>query len=284
MLFKNEIVAGKLEQNGWVVIDFCTSEIIEKLKTVFLKFLPDLDEMPVIISLLHERREVTKRIHHEILSELNNTLDLHFSDYKIPIALFFAKKKELGDIGLHQDPMITDQVTSPSYGIWIPTVETNIGNGTIAVLDKSHRWFHPFQSDSFHSPFINICPQLQSQCTTLNLKPGQALIMDNRLVHYSHINTVDEIRPCVVIKITHTSSNYYTLFQKDDDIFLIQNNPDFYLKETWITDKSEFPSGVVEGILNFEPSTVTYQEFKDIADNNTLNHFQTQPITAWLKK
>ena len=284
-IFKDSTLAETIESKGWGLIDFCSNDEVSFLKEKFFELLPELDEMPVIITLLHNERKITKKINDLITQKLHSALEKHFIDYKIPIALYFAKKsKEYNDVGIHQDPMITDQAVSPSYGLWIPLVETTGQNGTLAVLEKSHKWFHPFQADTVSSSLSDIGNELIEKCITLNVKPGQAVIMDNRLVHYSHPNQSGEIRPCVVVKLTHKDAIYYTLYSKGGEIYLIKNNDDFYTSETWIVNKSAFPAGQIEGVLDFIPFAYSSNDLKEAESNNKTDIYQTKAITSWIKK
>ncbi len=282
-IFNSQNIADKLEETGWAVIDFCGVGKISNIKNRFEDYLPRISDMPVIITLLQKNRAVRNDVHREILTEFSPLLDFHFKNYKIAIALFFAKKaNEVKDIGLHQDPMITDQTIHPSYGLWIPLVETNISNGTLCVLEKSHRWFHPFQSDTIMPPFNNIRSELNAKCISVNVKPGQAIIMDNRLIHNSLPNKNSEIRPVVVIKITNANAEYLTLYRQGESTYLIKNNENFYLKEDWITDKSVLPEGKISGVLDFTPYTISYDEFLAVESKNELNYYQTKNIRNWL--
>lgn len=282
-ILKDAIVGKKIEQDGWALLDFCNQETIEALNKKFSELLPLFNEMPLIITLLHQHRTVTQRVHDTILSELNTDLDKHFGNYKIPIAHFFVKTKSSPPVGLHQDPMITDQAIQPSYGLWVPLIDTDENNGTLTVLDGSHRWFHPFQADTVPISIGEIWERLIPECTVLRLKKGQAVLMDNRLAHYSYPVLTNEIRPAVIIKLTHIDNTYYTLYKNDRGISLIKNNENFYLNETWVCDKTEFPPGEIVGILDFEPQAVSYEEYQSVKANNTRNFFQTKTIFDFLK-
>jgi hypothetical protein len=282
--FKSERIAGLLAELGWAVVDLCTENELKKLQSVFQEYLPELIHMPVIVSLLHKDRNITKQINNTIIEILTPHINSHLQYYKIPIALFFAKHPKTDvQVGPHQDPMITDQATYPSYGIWLPLIETNIYNGTLSVLSKSHRWFHPFQSDTIPASIGNIGEELVTDCICFSLKPGQAIIMDNRLVHYSYPNNSEEIRPAVVVKFTHYDADYFTLYSQNNKTNLIKNNDHFYTDEAWIHDKSRFPEGEILGVLDFTPYKVTQSEYKNIAKNNLQCSYQTKSITSFLK-
>jgi ectoine hydroxylase-related dioxygenase (phytanoyl-CoA dioxygenase family) len=282
-IFKEDIINTQLKQNGWALIDFCNQETIESLNKKFSELLPLFNEMPLMITLLHKHRAVTQLVNDSILLELNTDLNRHFRNYKIPIAHFFVKKKSSPHIGLHQDPMITDQAIQPSYGLWIPLIDTDENNGTLTVLDGSHGWFHPFQADTVPTSIDEIWKRLIPECTVLRLKKGQAVLMDNRLAHYSYPVLTNDIRPAVVVKLTRLDNPYYTLYKKEKDIYLIRNNEGFYLNETWICSKSEFPSGEIIGTLDFEPRSISYNDYQTIKTNNSRNYFQTKSIFEFLK-
>jgi|APTNR8051073442_1049403.scaffolds.fasta_scaffold30552_2 hypothetical protein len=282
-IFKDVNVGKKLEQSGWALLDFCNQETIEVLEKKFTELLPLFNEMPLIITLLHQHRTVTQQVHNTILSELRADFNRHFRSYKVPIAHFFVKTKNSPHIGLHQDPMITDQAIQPSYGLWIPLIDTDENNGALAVLDGSHRWFHPFQADTVPMSIGEIWKRLIPECTILSLKKGQAVLMDNRLVHYSYPVLTNEIRPAAVIKLTHIDNTYYTLYQNNESISLIKNNENFYLNESWVCDKTKFPPGEIVGILDFEPRAISYEEYQTIKSANIRSSFQTKTIFDFLK-
>ena len=113
-------------------------------------------------------------------------LDLLLDHYKTFTASYVIKRAGLQNIvPPHQDWSFVDEREFCSATVWVPLMDVNKNNGALGVIPGSHRLLNYPCSSPSHKPSI-----LSDHAFTLfpfveivDMKAGEALIFDNRLVH-----------------------------------------------------------------------------------------------------
>jgi len=150
-------------------------------------------------SLYSDNLAYRQEVHHSIFELLQPIYNNYFHRYKTVINSFIVKTSGLGsDFSLHQDSTGLDEFKFSPLSVWIPLQDTNMNNGTLCVVPKTHGFFHPFRGISFSSPFATYEDVVRRYLQPINLKAGEILLFDNRLVHYSHLNNTDAPRIVVM--------------------------------------------------------------------------------------
>lgn len=177
-----------------------------------------------------------QKVHNEIYEILKPVYDNLLVDYKTVINSFIVKKQGKGsDFTLHQDSTGLDETVYSPLSLWTPLQDTDLNNGTLCVIPKSHRMFHFLRGISFAAPFTAYQEVLFRYLQPINLKAGDILMFDNRLVHYSHTNESTQERIVVmsgifpqeaeiwsVYKDESIANSAYEIYSQTDD-FLITN-------------------------------------------------------------
>jgi hypothetical protein len=134
--------------------------------------------------------EYRKKVHDKIGEILNDVFENYFTNYKSVVNSYIVKiAGDKSAFTLHQDTTGLDETKYSALSVWIALQDTTIENGCLCVVPKSHRMFHPYRGISFKSPFSEIEPELRKYLVPINMKAGEILAFDNRLVHYSPPNT-----------------------------------------------------------------------------------------------
>lgn len=141
------------------------------------------------------RREVHDRIE-EILRPVYEGL---FSSYRTVINSFIVKLQGAkSGFTLHQDSTGLDEFSHSPLSLWIPLQDTDLSNGTLCIVPGTHRFFLPYRGISFRAPFEGYQQVLRRYLVPMELKAGDILAFDNRVVHYSHLNRSAEPRIVVM--------------------------------------------------------------------------------------
>jgi hypothetical protein len=178
-----------------------------------------------------------KKVHFEIEAILKDVYDSLFVDYKTVINSFIVKLPgPKSDFTLHQDSTGLDEYKDSPLSVWIPLQDTDISNGTLCVIPKTHGFFHPYRGISFASPFSNYEDLLRKYLIPINLKAGDVLLFDNRLVHYSHLNFSDVPRIVAMSGIFPKDAEIVSVY-KDESIMgspleIYKQEEDFLLTNT----------------------------------------------------
>jgi hypothetical protein len=168
-------------------------------------------------SLYSKNLEYRKIIHDEINAILLPFYNRFFSDFKSVINSFIIKTPgPHSDFTLHQDSTGLDENKFSPLSIWIPLQDTCIENGTLCVVPKTHHFFHPYRGISFPSPFFEYEATVRKYLVPINLKAGDMLMFDNRLVHYSHLNYSNSERIVVMSGLFPTSADILSVYKDTD--------------------------------------------------------------------
>jgi hypothetical protein len=91
-----------------------------------------------------------------------------------------------GDFPLHQDWTYVDEEKFSSYAFWIPLQNVNENNGALHVVRGSHRLLTRLRGPFVQEPFQQVSAAIKSKYSeSINLKAGEALVWDHRLLHFS---------------------------------------------------------------------------------------------------
>ena len=139
---------------------------------------------------------------------------------------------------VHQNWAFVDERKYTSVSIWCPLVDSFEENGTLQVLPGSHKKFGevrgpmvPWELDKIKHSII------EKHLIPLNVKAGNAIVLDDSIVHYSAINKTNDLRlaiqlilvpqgvPSIHYHMNHANSNSIVEVLQVDDDFYMQFNP-----------------------------------------------------------
>lgn len=236
----NEQLVAKLKIEGFCKTSFLSESQIAELTDLYEKSFNPEQVPPVFMSAGYPDFKVRKSVHNSILEICRPSLEELFHGFKPLIALFFAKNGKVEEkLHLHQDPSFVDQSRHLQLGLWVPFQKAVEENGGMFVIPGSHLFFNPHQSRTIPQPWNNVTEDLlYKNITGVPLEKGEALIMDNRLLHGSFPNSRNERRLAMVIKLSIPESevidivypgknkNSFSIYQQDDDYLVSEQwNP-----------------------------------------------------------
>lgn len=139
-----------------------------------------------------------KKVDSDLGSALKPLFDALFKDYKTVINSFIVKHSgPKSEFYLHQDSTGLNEWKHSPLSLWMPMKDAAIENGCMWVVPGSHKWFSPYRGISFPSMFDDHRELLKPYLIPIEVKKGEALIFDNRIVHLSGANLGG--RPRVVV-------------------------------------------------------------------------------------
>ncbi len=116
-------------------------------------------------------------------------LEKHLVDYKFLAGNLFVKPPGKGELGIHQNWHFTDNLDDITLSLWCPLVDVDETNGTIQVVEGSHRIL-PEIPNPFCKPYFSdfIESLVKNHSKPISLKAGECLIFDDSLLHWSGVN------------------------------------------------------------------------------------------------
>lgn len=220
----------KLLQQGYVVVPFLTKEVVDELKSFYYQHHPTQLE-GMYATAHHLDIDFRIQMNDFIKSKFEYSIEKHFLNCQPLGGSYIAKYKgNNGSLEPHQDWNLVDEHKSRSFNIWVPLVDLNDKNGAIMIEPGSHLWDFNYRSANIPFAYPEKVEELWKSMLRLDMKAGEALIYDHRLIHASANNESDEVRlACVFGIIPADTPMYYYHKNENGDIEVYDSNPDFFL-------------------------------------------------------
>jgi hypothetical protein len=155
------------------------------------------------ISVVQGSVEERSRIFEELSPLLQRAADRFLQSYALLRIGVFDKLPGGSEIAIHQHSSLVDESRYRSVATWLPLADTSIESGTLYVITGSHAFSDHVRSyNDFRRGFENVSRRIiERYSTPVLLKAGQAIIFDDRLVHWSPRNRSTGIRTALQLEL-----------------------------------------------------------------------------------
>jgi ectoine hydroxylase-related dioxygenase (phytanoyl-CoA dioxygenase family) len=184
--------------------------------------------------------------------------------YKPIIANYIRKKSETGEVPMHQNWAFADERKCNTVSIWVPLVDSHRGNGALEVVPKSHKRFAELRGPMIPWELEGIKEEIiKNDLITCDIKAGEAIILDDSIVHYSHPNTTEDLRIAIQLILIpdEIPAIHYHMNQgvSTEQVNVLEVDTEFFMNfNPW-----KQPEAVKKvGQRSFQPKDLTYPEFK----------------------
>lgn len=277
IVFKNPELEKEFNLKGYVTVPFLTPEEIDFLKKMFFDTIEqsggpktsanvDFDtnsDISYDFTFIDKNIDYKKNVFDIITDKFQPIADKYLNNYKPIIANYIRKKQDGGEVPMHQNWAFVDEVKYTSVSIWVPLVDSNEENGTLQMVDGSHKRFGKHRGPMVPWELRNITKEIiVEHLTPMNVKAGQGVILDDSIVHYSNVNKTPGLRLAIqLIMIPKEAKSLHYHLDRDKDpskITVLETNVDFYTHfHPWLK-----PTDVKEiGTLHHTEQNHSYQDF-----------------------
>lgn len=224
------------ERDGYVVVDLlepgAVADMIAEYEALDHE---DRTEWPFAdgfhTSIYDSRRSYRSAVLASFETHIAPRLDEVMERYRIFFANYTVKMPHGAEVPLHVDWTFLDERRYSSATVWCPLMDTDVDNGTLGIVAGS-------QDRIDFLRIVNVPCYDRSEAAVadlqdrpvLPLRAGQAIIMDNRTVHFSPPNTTDGRRiaaACVVGPVEADLHHYW--LDDTDEVHRYQLDPEFFL-------------------------------------------------------
>ncbi len=175
-----EVIADR----GWGVVDLLDGHEVAELLGAAEQI--DLRDRPIVISSVDEPREASRAADQLVKRVVGSRLGELAPSLRPFLGAFIVKGHDGGRIDLHQDWTYHDERQEPALIVWAPLVDVDGSNGTLEVVDGSHRWSTAIRgSGSIPGIADDVQERLWDVAHAVPLRAGQALLYDPGLIHGS---------------------------------------------------------------------------------------------------
>lgn len=269
----NESNQRDLEDKGYTKVQVLSNEEIIYLLAELKKlrpdndFAPNADNNPYIT--YHDSRIDKDIDYKQKASELIKEVFLPHADrfldkYKIITSSFFIKPVGKGDLSPHQHSFVATNLNDTAVIMWCPLVDVGKLNGTLQVVEGSHKIVPIINAFSYPNFFLEYPEEIKKYSTPIILKAGEGVIFDNNLIHWSERNC--SAIPRFVVASMFIPSDvvpvfYYFDQSKPEYFEVFEINNDFYFQYSF-TDTFERPGHLKSlGFIENKNGKLSKEEF-----------------------
>jgi len=260
-LFQNPALQTEFIEQGFVVVPLLTTEDIDQLLAIFKEHFPETPQAFYSSSYLNDFDQ-KKAMSDKIGAIIRPRFGALLKNYRHLGSAFLTKAPgPHSELPMHQDWTIVDEAHFVAVNIWTPITEVTLENGTLQVLPGSHTTFRTLRAPTIPFSGSNVTDQLKKHMQPLVIKPGEAVILDQALVHYSGPNNSTEPRLAitsgVVSEKAELSFHYWN--KEDSSLEKYAQADDFLLRfEDFHQSIFQRPTiGQLEETSTYEPQMIS---------------------------
>lgn len=246
-LLKNSETEKTINDRGYEVINFLTEKEISTIKAIFDDFFPDRKKFKGRYNSMDNLSMEDRIKAHQFIQQIvKSRLNFFFKDYECPISILYSKRNDaVDDTDWHTDPFfVPNPHFNAIYGLWCPLLDIGKDNGVLQVIPYSHRLSNKLNSPNFKWSLADKRRKLDKYAAVQDLKAGQAILYDARLIHGSAPNISDIERDCIVLRVTAKNSQYMCVAPGQEDahqFYIYKQNADFFFGNN-VSKHSETPN------------------------------------------
>jgi len=198
-IFKDPELQRQFDENGFVKVPFLNEAQIKELDELFDELHPELPAEGFISGSYSSDIEYKRNASDHFKRVFHDSYERIFKDYAAFGGSFlFKMPSENSDLVLHQDWTIVDEEKYVAINCWVPLCDTDENNGTLMVVPGSHYANFPVHRAPTLDFFFNGNDDLvREKLVSMNAKAGEAVILNQSLIHYSPPNRSGKIRKAI---------------------------------------------------------------------------------------
>jgi hypothetical protein len=263
-VFNNADLQKQFDKDGYVRVPFISPEKVQLLKQAFFDTLPqsggaitpsdvstvEVPEITYDFTFIDKNPEYKKLVFDLITKEFAPEVEKYLANYRPIIANFIRKKTAGGEVPLHQNWAFVEERKCTSVSIWCPLVDSTVENGTLQVVPGSHKRFGEFRGPMVPWELDELKEEIiRNYLVPLDTKAGDAIILDDSIVHYSAVNKTNDLRlaiQLILIPVEVKSVHYHLDPADPREIKMWEVDEDFYMSfNPWMKPGNTKVTGAV---------------------------------------
>lgn len=246
-VMKDPLLEKEFQEQGYVIVPLIDLEEVNFLKNKFFELLPqsggnitasdtgfDMPEITYDFTFIDKNIDFKKVVFDIITEKFASHKDKWLNNYKPMIANYIRKKTEQGEVPLHQNWSFADEKKCCTVSIWCPLVDATVENGTLQVVPGSHKRFGEIRGPMIPWELENIKNEIITKyLVPIEIPAGQAVILDDSIVHYSAVNKTNDLRlaiQLICIPSELPSWHYHKSSFSSDKVDILEVDKDFYME------------------------------------------------------
>lgn len=241
--FKQAALQEEMEENGFVKIPFLSDDEVEALSS-FYTLGVEGNRSGFHCTMFSPESDYRKSVDQKIKEVFAARIDQNIGNARMLYANFMVKENGAeSDFYLHQDWTYVDETRANSWAIWVPLTDTTVDNGALHVVPKTHRMTNNFRGPGIQDALEGLHESIRTEFgQPVEMKAGEAVLWDHRLVHFSPANVSGENRiAATVILVPEGEEVIHCRAGKSDrDVNIYSVDTEFYMSYN-ITENPALP-------------------------------------------
>ena len=265
----------QLLEEGWVVVDLLDPERVRRLHDVWSEHHAE-PGATWESDFYTKDPESKRRIHRSITEATQSALDGHLAGHETLLGVFVTNwPGSDGGLTLHHHSTVVDPSEGGSLVVWCAVSETTEANGTLHLVPRSHllqAGIRPERTTSWHEEHEQRI--LDSHLVSVPLRPGQAIVFDNQLLHCSLPNETGSPRIATAsIVVPRGASARYHEVREDGLLAAYRLTSEFFIDNDPGSLVWARPTGLdLIGTEAWSPTTVTTADLESTLAPGTCSH------------
>lgn len=274
-IFLSEEHQQIFDRQGFIVLDFLEEDKVLYLNQLFDRLHPNLNNSGFYSGSYSDDIQYKKTASDEIVKVFSKAYQKYFKNYTPFGGAFLFKVPGVNsDLAIHQDWTIVNEEEYVALNCWVALNDINEENGALHIVPGTHyNTIKSLRCPTIPFFFTGNDYLLEQSGIPMYVKAGQAVILNQSVVHYSVPNNSSSIRKAITAGIKSEGAQMYFHYKvpEQDQLEVFEMDDDFLISfKNFAKDIHERPYlGKSVGFKNYESPIMTQEKLIDMIEQVT---------------
>ena len=258
MKFKDSSLQEQFDEIGFIKVPILNLDEVSEIKQFVINNTPLVamtNHYGFTAGVWMSEKEIKTNLDSKIRGMVESKLLGIIDDFKsLTYSVIGKGIGENSELSLHQDWSVIDEEKGYSISLWIPLSDSNFENGAIHFLEGSHKKLPGIRCGSISHEYGD-SDKIINQMQCVDVKAGDALIFNSRILHYTPNNYSKEIRFAVISCIVPSDAEIVQYYKVSDSKLEVYKMEDGFYNEydNFLEQIDQKPKGEKIGEVDYVP-------------------------------
>ncbi len=214
-MLKHDTYKIQYDQRGFAILPMLNNLEVNELKKLYSETSHEAGiDQPFYTTIWSKNKPHRQKIDSHLKQVIGLRLKDILTDFQLVFGNFMVKHPGVeSSLIPHQDWAFVEEPQFDSMTIWIPLSDVSETNGTLQIIPGSQYTKNYIRGRFFENPLTPFNEFLQNnRMTGLEMKAGEALFLNSRLVHASPPNLSNETRVVASMVVAPANTQFIHYF------------------------------------------------------------------------